>query len=290
MFIISRKKALAFFMISLVAGLAMFGLVTSSASEQEITLLHVTYGGSPAKGPDPAIDPPEVRKYAVVIGIVYDNSDLGVVNYADQDALSVYNLLTGKMGFPRNQVMMLRNGEANIQGMNKALLWLTTRPGIDDADVVFYYSGHGVRSAAAAAPDYDGKAPGYALVPYDFAGYDYAHGQGLVWDDYLASMLGKISPKRMWIAIDACVAGGFTRPGITGQNRVLTLSSQSDQLSGEVSETGRGVLTQYMIEDGVARGVPVEKAFAASVSRAFDGYGQAPLIVDDYPGDLDLFH
>lgn len=272
----------------------MFGLVTTSASESEIQGLVVASGGSAAKGPvssDAADRAPLVKKFAVVIGITYDNYDLGVVNFADQDALSVYNLLTRKMGFPRENVILLRNQEADRQGIMKALAWLVQNPDVDgDADVVFFYSGHGVRSATAASPEYDGKAPGYALVPFDFTHFDYANGEGLLWDNYLAQMLARINPRRMWIDIDACVAGGFTRPGISGPNRVLTLSSQADQLSSEVQETERGVLTQYMIEDGVARGVPVEKAFAAAAPRAFDAYGQNPQIVDNYPGDLDLFH
>lgn len=268
----------------------MFGLVSSSASEQDMPAVLVTSGGSVTKGP--ALEgPPVVKKFAVVIGIVYDNYDLGVVNYADQDALSVYNLLTQKLGFPRENVLLLRNGEATGTGIHKAISWLVRNPDVDaDADVVFFYSGHGLRNRAAAGLEDNGAQPGYALVPYDFANFDYAQGAGLMWDSYLADMLSRINPRRMWITIDSCVAGGFTRPGISGPNRVVTLSSQADQLSSEVQETGRGVLTQYMIEDGVARGVPVEKAFAAAVPRAFDAYGQNPQIVDNYPGELDLYH
>jgi hypothetical protein len=50
--------------------------------------------------PIPVLADKDYDKHAVLIGIVYDNAEFGVINYADQDAGSIYNLLTRRLGYP----------------------------------------------------------------------------------------------------------------------------------------------------------------------------------------------
>ena len=116
----------------------------------------------------------------------------------------------------------------------------------------------------------------YALVPVDFRAFDYKTGQGLLWDKELADYLGKIKAGRMWINIDSCFSGGFNQPGITGPNRVVTMSSQGDQLSSEIPDAQHGVLMQYMIQEGMAKGLSVEDAFAAAAPRPSSIQGKIP--------------
>lgn len=232
---------------------------------------------------------PNHKKFAVVIGIVYENYDFGNVAYADRDAGSVYDLLTGKMGFPRENVVLLQNSQATLDNICKALDWLTTNPQVDsESEVVFFYSGHGLRNGPGAGLNIPDLAPGAALVPFDYPGFDFKRGQGLLWDSQLAQYLSRIHPARAWINIDSCSAGGFNRPGITGPNRVVTMSSQLDELSSEIPDAGRGVMTQYLVEEGISKRFSVEDAFLAAAPRASLGYGQNPQIADEYPGNLDL--
>lgn len=295
MFLFPRKIAIVLFMTILALDLGLFGAVSTKASETPppLKLGPVSGVSTPPEATPAAIStaPPQMnKKFAVVIGIVYDNYELGAVNFADQDAASVYNLLTDHMGFPRENVVLLQNQNATRDNIYRALDWLTGNPQIDaDTDVVFFYSGHGLRNGDGVGINNPAAAPGYALVPFDFMGFDYKKGDGLVWDGYLADRLSGINPGRMWITIDSCNSGGFNRPGITGPNRVVTLSSQADELSSEIPEAGRGAFTQYLIEEGVARGIPVEQAYLAAVPRAAGGYGQNPQIADNYAGNMNFF-
>lgn len=272
--------------------LGVFG-VSSGAGEPRLTgisainTIEANIGDVPNK---PVTQPPPRKKFALVIGIVYDSNDLGVVNFADRDATSVYNLLTQKMGFPRENVVLLRNQEATRLNIDNALRWLATTPQIDsESDVVFFYSGHGLRNAPGGGYN-NPNLPGYGLVPYDYKNFDFRNtGDGLFFDTYLAALFSRMNPGRMWIAIDSCFSGGYDRPGITGPNRVVTLSSRAYQLSGEINETGSGVFTQLMINQGVANGLPLEQAFNESVPPAANSYGQNPVISDNYPGALNFF-
>ncbi len=285
----SNLKIAFAFLATLILFLGFAGVVSSD--KPKALLAQSGFG----KGLEqPAVQPldrqaPATSKFAVVIGIVYDNFELGDVHYADRDANSVYDLLTTKYGFPKENVVLLTNANANRQNILAALDWLAHNPDIDSgSDVVFFYSGHGLRSAPDVGLNLPGGQTAYALVPFDFMKYDFKKGQGLLWDSELKGYLKDIHPGRMWINIDSCSSGGFNQPGITGPNRVVTMSSQGDELSGEIPETQRGVMMQYMVEDGMSRGLSVEQAFAAASPRAALGYSQNPQIADDYPGNMDL--
>lgn len=254
------------------------------------TVIPTGQNTAPVSLPGPAVrSVPNHKKFAVVIGVVYNSYDFGYVGYADRDAGSVYDMLTGRMGFPRENVILLQNSQATLDNILKALEWLTTNPRIDsESEVVFFYSGHGLRNGPGAGLNIPDLAPGAALVPFDYPGFDFRRGQGMIWDWQLAEFLSRINPARMWISIDSCSSGGFNRPGITGPNRVVTMSSQINELSSEISDAGRGVMTQYLVEEGISKGLSVEDAFLAAAPRAALGYGQNPQIADEYPGNLVL--
>ena len=244
----------------------------------------------PIVEPAPAPVPQPRKKFAIVIGINYNNSILGTVHYADQDAASMYHLLTAGLGFPAENIRLLRNGDATRANIISSLDWLSHSAGVDaNSDVVFFYSGHGLRSLPGLGLNIPGAAAAYTLVPFDFYQFDYKSGLGLIGDTELATYLGNINPGRMWVNIDSCFSGGFDRAGISGPNRVVTMSSQSDQLSGEMPGVERGTMMENMIEEGVAKGASIEEAFNAAAPRAHAISGQDPRIADDYPGNMNLW-
>lgn len=239
--------------------------------------------------PIPSRAQKDYDKYAVIVGIVYDNYEFGVVNYADRDAGVAYELLTEKLGYPEENVVLLQNHEATRENIIGALEGLADNPDIDgDAEVTVFYSGHGIRSAPDVGLNIASREPGYALVPFDFTNFDYRSGGGLIWDRELADILGRLDPGKMWIMIDSCNAGGFNRPGITGPNRIVTMSSRPEEMSNEIAGVQRGVFTHLFVELGLARGLSLEQAFNNAVQPAATGYGQTPQIVDNYPGNLFL--
>ncbi len=228
--------------------------------------------------------PPPVHKFALIIGIDYDHTDLGDVKYADRDAVSAYNLLTRQKGFPPGNVVMLRNSQATRGNILTALNSLAANPEVDsNSEVVFFYSGHGLRNGPGDGLDIAGLPPGYALVPFDFYNYNYKKGDGLIWNWQLAGPLSRIHPGMMWISIDSCFSGGFIQPGIAGPGRVVTASSQADQLSNELPQARQGVFTDFMVNEGLAREMSIEQAFTAASVRSLP-YSQTPQIADEVPG------
>ena len=249
-------------------------------------------GAIPADAPQPDRTPapptPPVGKYAVIIGIDYDHYDFGAVHYADQDAGSVYRMLTQEKGFLPQNIRLLQNGQATHDSIMAALNWLVTNPGVNTrSEVVFFYSGHGLRNGDGAGLDIPGFPPASALVPFDYYNYDYSRGDGLIWDGDLADKLSRIQPKLMWVSIDSCFAGGFIRPGVAGPNRIVTTSSQVDELSNELPDAQRGVFTNFMVDQGMDRGLPIEQAFWGAFSQS-QAYHQDPQISDNYPHSGDL--
>jgi len=276
---------------SFLATLALFLGIAGVVSTQEsiTTIAQTGFGKGLPQSIQPLAPQASDKKFAVIIGIVYDNFELGNITYADRDAASMYRLLTGKFGYPKENVILLQNARANRQNILGALDWLAHNPDIDSSsDVVFFYSGHGLRSAPDVGLNLPGVQSAYALVPFDFMSFDYLKGQGLLWDSELAGYFKDIQAGRMWINIDSCSSGGFNRPGISGPNRIVTMSSRGDELSSEIPEVQRGVMMEYMVEEGIARGMSVEQAFAAAAPRVSLGFGQNPQIVDEYDGNMDL--
>ena len=277
----SLKKILINVFLLVVISLSLAGSIASDESVTTVKNLAID--------PIPALAEKDDSKYAVVIGIVYDNYEFGVINFADRDANSIYRLLTERLGYPEENVVLLENQDATREHIIAALEGLADIPVLDgDAEVTVFYSGHGIRSAPDVGLNIPNGEPGYAIVPFDFLKFDYRNGAGLIWDRELADILGRLDPGKMWVMIDSCNAGGFARPGITGPNRIVTMSSRADEMSNEISDVGRGVFTYFLLEQGIARGLSVEQAFANSVQPAASGYGQTPQIVDDYPGNFFL--
>ncbi|MEK7817711.1 MAG: caspase family protein, partial [Actinomycetota bacterium] len=215
------------------------------------------------------------------------NYEFGWINFADRDAAAVSRLLVEKMGFPPENVVLLQNSEASRNNIIYALDWLVDNPYVDESsEVVVYYSGHGVRSGPGVGMNIPELPSAYALAPFDFMNFDFKKGAGLIWDSELAAKLSQINPAKMWVSIDSCSSGGFLRPGITGPNRIVTASRRGDEISSEIDLVQRGVFTQLVVEEGLARGLTVEEAFAAAVPRASQEFGQNPQIADEYPGSM----
>lgn len=269
----------------LAVGLGVSGTVSPRGNDAGG--FRATLGGSIEETLDGPAAPAPVRKFAVITGIVYDNYELGWIKYADRDATSVYNLLTQEMGFPAENVILLENAGATRENIIGALDWLASNPEVDgNSEVVVYFSAHGVRNGPGVGMNIPELPSTYALAPFDFMNYDFKKGAGLIWDTELAAILSQISPAKMWVSIDSCSSGGFLRPGITGPNRVVTASSRGDELSSEIDPVQRGAFTQLLVEEGIARGLSIEEAFAAAAPRASGEFGQTPQIADEYPGNM----
>jgi hypothetical protein len=141
--------------------------------------------------------------------------------YGDLNAGNDVPLVTGALkvhGFSEDEIRVLRDEEADADGIRRAFRWLTRQ--VDEGDVVvLHYSGHGHR-ITNDNPKEDEETDGYdeLLVPYGapeefFDGYD---GSLHIRDDELGELLQRLRERagprgNVTFFIDACFSGTATR-------------------------------------------------------------------------------
>ncbi|KAF9267076.1 hypothetical protein L218DRAFT_856631 [Marasmius fiardii PR-910] len=145
------------------------------------------------------------RKRALCIGINYYGSDKplrGCIN----DAIHIRDFLMKYHGFPREQIMVLRDDSRNPQkvptrnNMLAAMRWLVEGAQKHDS-LFFHYSGHGGQT-----PDEDGdELDGFDEVIYPV---DYKK-RGHILDDDLHTIMAKSIPSgcRLTALFDSCHSG-----------------------------------------------------------------------------------
>lgn len=99
------------------------------------------------------------RHYAVVVGVSrFNDSSLNELPGADDDALRMYDYLTGEAGFDR--VWLITNEEASRDRIAQ-IVQDELSPKVTSSDrVLFYYTGHGVMK------DHGGRRLGYLPLSY----------------------------------------------------------------------------------------------------------------------------
>ena len=154
------------------------------------------------------------------------------------------------MGIPEKQIKLLTNATAGQ--MSQGIAWLNNLSKIDDgkAELIFYYSGHGL-------PDEQTKEP--YIMPVDISGNNVSLAIKLA-DVY--SKLNEYPAKKVSVFLDACFSGGARNQGliamkgirvkpkenmITG-NMVVFSSSTGEESSGVYREKQHGYMTYYLLK------------------------------------------
>lgn len=195
--------------------------------------------------------------YALIIGnedyttFQPDLSSEVNVDFAVNDAKVFKEYCVKTFGIPEKQVKLLIN--ATSGQMNQGIAWLTNLINVDEgnAEVVFYYSGHGL-------PDEKTKE-GY-LIPVDVSGNNVT--QGIKLNDLYAK-LNEFPSKKVTVFLDACFSGGARNQGlvamkgvkvkpkedvVTGKMVVFT-SSSGDESSGVYREKQHGYMTYFLLKN-----------------------------------------
>lgn len=134
---------------------------------------------------------------------------IGVANYEEvrslpeavlNDARDTADALKSPLycGYPAENVIVLTNEEATLEGLRKALADLASAAAADDT-VVIFFSGHGARLG-------NGADTTSALVPYDCKRSDLAG--TTLGEAELSLAIAAIKAPRVIVIIDACHAGG----------------------------------------------------------------------------------
>ena len=196
---------------------------------------------------------PNKNAYAIVIGIENYRQKLPKADFAVSDAKLMSEYLTGAMGYPEENVVMLVNDHAALGDFVKYFeKWLPNNVE-KGSTVLVYYSGHG-------APD--PKTGGAYLVPYDGdpsfiaeTGYSLKR---------MYDALGRLPAKEIVVALDSCFSGAGGRSVIAKGMRPLVMNIQGsqslsgnitvlsasagDQISATYDEKGHGLFTYFMLK------------------------------------------
>jgi len=207
--------------------------------------------------------PRQAARTALVIGI--DDGDpahplLGGATDARYmlDALLMH-------GFDRRDVTVLLDGDATRRRVLDELRRLVdrTRPG---GFAVFAVSTHA-------------------------SGDSFRTGDGArLYASELATLLGRVRG-RVWTALAMCYAGRFALPGVTGRDRIATLSSDANNLSYEMGREGSNFF-YYLVNLAIVRHAAdksIEEAFDyASAQMKEVGSQPPPVVSDGIPGETTL--
>lgn len=173
----------------------------------------------------------------------------------DGEVFSKYCVQT--LGIPQSNVHFVRN--ATLGDMRGEIGWLRgiMRAYKGEANVVFYYAGHGI-------PD-DATKSAY-LLPVDGYGSDVRSGYKLD-DFYLA--LGDIPTKSVVVLLDACFSGASrdgnmvnsergvalkVKSGEPKGNMVVMSAAQGDQTASQIESERHGMFTYYLLKKLQATG------------------------------------
>lgn len=287
------KKALAIFMIA-----ALFLLVATAmavakpekptpATDVEL-VKKVTLKGPKGQG-KPATSATGVpiplgegkNKYAIVIGISDYPGTENDLNFADDDAIDMYNALVNKYGFLEENVHLLINSNANYSAIESAVNAVKQEAKEGD-EVVFFFSGHGARGKAN---DGDKEAIDEAIVSHDGKNLVY------IWDGELRDWFRDFKTTRIVFIFDSCLAGGMT--DLKADGRIIVMATTENGVAYEFSDLENGQFTYYFVDEGMLQGmadttpndgnVTVEEAFDYAKANCIY---QSPTISDSFTNDL----
>jgi hypothetical protein len=201
--------------------------------------------------------PTNTKKYALIIGCEdYTKYQTGLdkevnVDFAANDANVFAEYAEKTLGFPKDQINTLidATGAQIKQAITRLIKSIELEKG--QAEVVFYYSGHGL-------PDEETKQA--FLIPVDVNGNNPKDGISLV---SLYADLIKFESKKVTVILDACFSGGArnkelvalkgvkVKPRIDAVpgNILVLSSSKGNESSAVYKEKQHGYFTYFLLKN-----------------------------------------
>jgi hypothetical protein len=227
------------------------------------------------KGKPPS--PPQVDKWAVIIGIADYQGTGNDLQYPDDDAMDMYNYLLSK-GYPSGNIKLLTNRKASANNIIAAIDWMNTQETRATSECVFFYSGHG--TTYDGYNDGDSEYTDEAIVSYNLY---------MILDGQIRQKFSTFTSQKIVFIFDSCFSGGMNDLVSTG--RVVDTACAEDQLSWDGSSAMQnGVYTYYYMQ-GLYSYNNVEAAQAYATPLAHNAvqtlYGEDmdPQQYDSYTGD-----
>lgn len=236
--------------------LAQQKIIVTAGAEQKVEIVTASLRSDVDKDIPKGL-PLNPKKYALIIGCEdYAKFQTGLdkevnVEFAENDARIFSEYAFTTLGFPKDQIYTLINPTAsqikqNIEKLQKAIEIEKGK-----AEILFYYSGHGL-------PDENTKEP--FLVPVDVNGNNPQDGISLVG---LYSKLTKFPTLKSTIILDACFSGGARNKELVAMkgvkvkpkmdavsgNLVVFTSSKGNESSAVFKEKQHGYFTYFLLKN-----------------------------------------
>lgn len=186
--------------------------------------------------------------FALIIGInKYDN--LNNLEYAVNDAKSIYNILIEKFGYKKDNITLILDKEANKTNIMNAYYEISKNVCNDDS-VLIFYAGHGTTYQAGL------KDKGY-LVPCD--GTEQNLNTLISWDS-LINDSELFRAKHIFYIMDACYSGLALQRNTNGSKRflkdmlrrysrqVLTAGKSDQTVKDSGGKYNNSIFTSYLLD------------------------------------------
>lgn len=296
--------------------IAVYAMDRAGNARQEVRTVTRMLSGPPP----PVIAKMGGERYAVIIGVGrYDHPSITPLKYAEKDARSMYEFLTTRGGFKKENVELLTDstaGKPTLSNIRRALGERLVRRAGEKDTVVVYYAGHGAPEVDAAGIEADGLSK--YLIPMD-ADPDSLFSTAFPMED-IQRIFARLRSERVVLLIDTCFSGSSggrtfarmaTRSGnlsdqflerlTRSKGRVIMSASGPNELALELPEPiAHGIFTYYLLEgmggkadrdnDGVVTVNElyeyVEKAVSEHARKV--GGKQRPIMKGEVEGTLPL--
>jgi hypothetical protein len=236
--------------------LAQQKIVIQSGAEEKVAIVAASLRSDVDKDIPKGL-PLNPKKYALIIGCEdYAKYQTGLdkevnVDFAANDARVFAEYAEKTLGFPKDQIYLLVDPTSsqikqNIEKLQKAIEIEKGK-----AEVLFYYSGHGL-------PDENTKEP--FLIPVDVNGNNPQEGVSIV---DLYSKLTKFPTLKATVVLDACFSGGARNKELVALkgikvkpkmdavqgNLVVFSSSKGTESSAVFNEKQHGYFTYFLLKN-----------------------------------------
>jgi len=236
--------------------LAQQKIVIQSGAEEKVAIVAASLRSDVDKDIPKGL-PLNPKKYALIIGCEdYAKYQTGLdkevnVDFAANDARVFAEYAEKTLGYPKDQIYLLVDPTSsqikqNIEKLQKAIEIEKGK-----AEVLFYYSGHGL-------PDENTKEP--FLIPVDVNGNNPQEGVSIV---DLYSKLTKFPTLKATVVLDACFSGGARNKELVALkgikvkpkmdavqgNLVVFSSSKGTESSAVFNEKQHGYFTYFLLKN-----------------------------------------
>ena len=201
--------------------------------------------------------PENKKKYALIIGnedySKYQTSlDKEVnVDFAANDARVFAEYCEKTLGYPKDNIMIVVDGTRGQMSQKLAQLVRFAEVENGQAELLFYYSGHGLPEEGTNIP---------YLIPVDVSGTQPSNGLSL---SYVYDELAKFKSKKATVILDACFSGGARNKELVAMkgvkvkakvdavpsNLVVLASSSGNEASAVYREKQHGYFTYFLLKN-----------------------------------------